>query len=96
MLLKTRLAVVQEAIEVVLRHLERLPPSEKLDELRPLVRDCMREAKRWATSPPIDREQDVLMTRILALHVEVTKLERQGLLATKIPHGCVPAPKSAD
>ena len=95
MLLKTRLTIVQEAIEVVLRRLERLPPSEKLDELRTLIRDCMQETTRWTILPPIDREQDVLMTRILALHVEVTKLERQGLLATEMAVGCVPA-NSAD
>jgi hypothetical protein len=48
----------------------------------------MRETTRWTTSPPIDREQDVLMTRILALHVEVMKLERQELLATEMALGC--------
>jgi hypothetical protein len=82
---KARLAVVREAIEVVLRHLECLPPSEKTHELHEWVEDCAHETERCLTAATSVREQDTLMKRVLALHVEVTKLERHALL--DIPKG---------
>jgi hypothetical protein len=77
---KTQLVVVREAGEVVLRHLECLPTSEKTEELRTLVLNCLRSTERWIASPPTDRDEDVLMKRVLELHVEVTKLKRRALL----------------
>jgi hypothetical protein len=62
------------------------------EELRTLLLDCLRSTEHWIASPPTDRDEDVLMKRVLELHVEVTKLERRALLAvvkgsTAIPSG---------
>jgi len=35
----------------------------------------------WSAAWPTPREMDGLMKRLLALHVEVTTLEREGLVA---------------
>jgi hypothetical protein len=34
----------------------------------------------WSAAWPTPREMDALMKRLLALHVEVTKLERQAFV----------------
>jgi hypothetical protein len=68
--------VVQEAIDILLRHLECLPTSETTERLRAGVFECIREAGHWNASQSIDRAPDALMKRVLALHLEVTKLER--------------------
>jgi hypothetical protein len=81
MTLQARFLVVQEAIDVVLRHLECLPTSDRAELLRAWVQDCMRETEQWTASPPTDREREGLMKRLLALHVAVTKIERDALLA---------------
>jgi hypothetical protein len=80
-LFEARRLVVREAVEGILRLLERFLPSETTDELRESVHHCWHEVEQWALSPPTDREQDVLMKRVLALHVAVTKLHRDALLA---------------
>jgi hypothetical protein len=72
--------VVREALAAVLRHVERLPPSARTDELDAWGQDCVQETARWIASRPTDGEQDVLMQRVLELHLEVTKLERVALL----------------
>jgi len=74
---KTRFMVVQEAIDVLLRHLECLPVSATTERLRAGVFECIREAGQWSVSPSAEQASDVLMKRVLALHVEVTKLERE-------------------
>jgi hypothetical protein len=76
---KTPFTAVQEATEVVVGHLDGLPPTGAADLLRTRVQDCLREAERWSTSPPDHQERDGLMTRVLALYVEVMKLERDAL-----------------
>jgi glycerol-3-phosphate dehydrogenase len=77
-MLKTRFEVVRQAIDVLFRRLERVPPSEEgAAELRAQVRDCMRRAGEWSASPPPERERDELMKRVLALHVELAKREGQ-------------------
>jgi len=93
MFVNRRLVVVREASEVVLRHLEGLPTSEKTEELRTLVLDCLRTTEQWIDASPADRDEDALMKRILELHVEVTGLKRRALLAivkgsTASPDGC--------
>jgi hypothetical protein len=75
MMRKVRL-VVREAIEIVFVHLECLPPSERTELLRMWVQDCLRDAEQWSASPLSDRERDVFIKRVLALYVEVAKLER--------------------
>lgn len=81
MSIEAQFVVIREAIEVVLRHLERLPFSDATEQLRTRVRDCAQEAEMWSVAWPTPREMDVLMKRVLALHVEVTTLERQALVA---------------
>jgi hypothetical protein len=76
MVRKTRFMVVQEAFDVLLLHLGCLPPSEGTDLLRVRIDECILRFARWRASPPTDRERDELMKRVLGLHVEVTKLER--------------------
>ena len=70
------LLVVQEATDVLLRHLESLPSSERAEQLLASVHDCLREAGRLSSAAPNGRERDELMMRVLALYVEITKLER--------------------
>jgi hypothetical protein len=81
MMQKTRFMVVQEAIQVLVRHLGCLPPSDRTLDLRARVEECRREAEEWPALPPSDREQNGLMKRVLALHIDVTKLERYALAA---------------
>ncbi len=78
---QARFVVIREASEVVLRHLERLPPSDRRDQLCASVQECMQETEMWSVSSPTIRELDVLMKRVLALHIEVTKLEHHALVA---------------
>lgn len=79
-MLPSRLVVVRDAIDVVLRHLEALPPSDRREQLRAWVQDCLLEAEQWRASTPTAREREGLMKRLLALHVAVTKIERDALL----------------
>jgi hypothetical protein len=72
----TRFMVVQGAIDVLLLHLEALPPSERAEGLRSDIDACIRNVARWRASPPTYRERDEVMMRVLSLHREVTKLER--------------------
>jgi hypothetical protein len=76
MVRRTRFMVVQEAIDVLLRHLEGLPPSEGTEHLRSGIDECILRLAQWRAAPPTDRDRDELMKRVLGLHVEVTKLER--------------------
>jgi|HubBroStandDraft_2_1064218.scaffolds.fasta_scaffold439749_2 hypothetical protein len=76
-MLKTGFEVVRQAADVLFRRLERLPPSDATEELRGRLRDCVRKAGEWTASLPAHREQDELMKRVLGLHVEVVRLERQ-------------------
>jgi hypothetical protein len=91
MMRKTPFVVLQEAIDVLLRHLEWLPPSIEEKGLRAGVRECIREAGQWSALQPTDRGPDALMKRVLALHVEVVKLERQGHFAKLTDVRCEPA-----
>jgi hypothetical protein len=76
-MLQKRFEVFRQATDVLLRRLEGLPPSQTVEDIRAKVRDCIRKAGEWAVSPPANRERDELMKRVLGLHVELVKLERQ-------------------
>jgi hypothetical protein len=80
MMRQSPFVVVREALAVVLRHLERLPPSDRTERLHAELDDCRQEVERWSASPRSDRKGETVMKRVLALHVEVTKLERAALL----------------
>jgi hypothetical protein len=73
-----QLVIVREAIDVVLRRLGRLSPSDKAEQLHVWVQECQDETDQWNASPPTPREREVLMKRLLALHVAVTNLERDA------------------
>jgi hypothetical protein len=93
---KTRFVVIREAIAVLLRHLASLPPSDRSEELRARIQDCTREVEQWSASPPTDRDHDGLVRRLLALHVEVTRLERQAPLGSAKGLDCRAANCSAE
>jgi hypothetical protein len=78
---QAQFVVIREAIEVILRHLESVPPSDWAVQLQARLQDCVQETEMWAAAWPTARELDALMKRLLALHVEVTTLERQALVA---------------
>jgi hypothetical protein len=79
MMVNARFVVVREAIDTVLRRLQCVPSSDRTEQLHAWLDECSQEFEQWSASPPTDRERDVLMKRVLALHVAVTKLERDAL-----------------
>ena len=89
-MLAARLHIVRAAIDVVLRRLERLATSDRTEQLGVWVEECLRETDRWQASLPTPRERDALMKRVLALHVEVTNLEREA--APRAANDVVAAP----
>lgn len=78
---QAQFVVIREAIEVVHRHLESVPVSDRTRQLEARLQDCAQETEMWSAAWPTPREMDGLMKRLLALHVEVTTLEREGLVA---------------
>jgi|HubBroStandDraft_1064217.scaffolds.fasta_scaffold820515_2 hypothetical protein len=76
-MLEKRFEVFRQATDVLFRRLDGLPPSDTVEDLRAKVRDCMRKAREWTASSTANRERDELMKRVLGLHVELVKLERQ-------------------
>jgi hypothetical protein len=56
-MLQARFVVVREATEVVLRHLERLPPSEKTAQLRGHLQDCKKSNGGAHHRRPTGRER---------------------------------------
>jgi hypothetical protein len=73
----TKLSVVRDAIDVVLRRLSALPPSPEIDELRKKAEGFRREAEGWSSAPPAAEVRERLMKLVLKIHVEVAKLERE-------------------
>jgi hypothetical protein len=82
---QAELVVIREAIEVVIRHLESVPPSDRTTQLQARLQDCVQETEMWSAAWPTRRELDTLMKRLLALHTEVTALERQAFVAEGAP-----------
>jgi len=80
-MVQSRFVVVRDAIDVVLRRLQCTPPSDRTEQLRAWLDECSQEFEQWSASPPTDRERDGIMKRVLALHVAVTRLERDALFA---------------
>ena len=76
-MLKKRFEVFRQATDVLFRRLDGLPPSDMVEDLRAKVRECMRKAGEWTASPPANRERGELMKCVLALHIELAKLESQ-------------------
>ncbi|MGO9838965.1 MAG: hypothetical protein ACLP1X_32690 [Polyangiaceae bacterium] len=72
-----RLFRVMDAIEEVVRRLSALPASAEVTDLRHRIEESLREADRSRVSARSPEELERLMRRVLRLHVEVAKLERQ-------------------
>jgi hypothetical protein len=66
--------VLRDAIDVVLRNANALPPSREREELYVKLHDCMIETEAWEIFQGSSREMDTLMKRVLAAHVTMTKL----------------------
>jgi hypothetical protein len=49
-----------------------------VEELLARAQEHQRQADEWAKAPPAPQEREHLMKRVLALHMEVTTLERQA------------------
>jgi hypothetical protein len=69
--------VVTDAIELVVRRLSTLPPSPKVESLQTKAQEYLRVPEGWNVTPPTAEDRDRLMKRVLRLHVEVAKLERE-------------------
>jgi len=73
-----RLGLVMDAIDIVLRRLQILHPSPDAVALRAAALRQLQAAQVWErTQPPLE-EQEVLMRRVLQLHIGAAKLERAG------------------
>jgi hypothetical protein len=72
--------VVQQAVAVILRRLEQLPSSHTTERLRGWAEDCVRETVNGGRGPS-PRQRDAVMKSVLALHVEVSRLERAACVA---------------
>jgi len=72
-----RLALIQDAIEIVLRHLSTLPSSPEVVRLRLKTEGCLQQAQRWPELKPTPEEREMLMKCVLGLHVAVATLERR-------------------
>jgi hypothetical protein len=77
-----RLVVIQESIDVVLRHLAVLPLSDRREQLHAWVQECLEETEQWSASPPTHREYEGLMKRVLEVRIGVAKLEREAPVVT--------------
>jgi hypothetical protein len=73
----SKLSVVRDAVDVVVRRLSALPPSPEIDELRKKAEGFRREAEGWSSAPPTAEDRERLMKLVLKIHVEVTKAERE-------------------
>jgi hypothetical protein len=71
-----RTSVVLNALRVTMRVLDAIPDSPEAETLRDRVLAFEREAEQWPSTSPSHAEREALMKRVLALHIEVTRLGR--------------------
>ena len=71
-----RYTIARDAIEILLSRLDNLPQSERRHRLQAKLLECACEIERTGSSRD-EREPDALMTRLLALHVDLVRLERE-------------------
>jgi hypothetical protein len=76
MALPSRRLALRDAVDVVLRRLSILPPSQ--EQLRAKAEEFRREADTWQPSMPPVEERERVMKQVLALHVAVARLERDS------------------
>ncbi len=68
------IALVVDAIDLVLRRLNRREPSPDVDALRLTALQRLREARAWEHAWPPLEEQERLMKRVLGLHASAARL----------------------
>jgi hypothetical protein len=66
--------LVLDAIDIVLRRLERLHPSPDVDAIRVTALHQLREAQAWERAWPPLEEQERVMKRVLDLQASTVKL----------------------
>ncbi len=74
----SRLSIAGDAIEVLIRRLSQLSACSEVDILMDQAREQLAEVHAWKVSPPGNERRDAMMKRILELHFEVVRLERDG------------------
>jgi hypothetical protein len=72
-----RRSAVKDSIDDIVRRLSALPSSQDTDALRARADEYLREQDAWSPSRPSPMEKERLMKRVLALHLDVAKLERK-------------------
>jgi hypothetical protein len=73
-----RMSLVLDAIEIALGQLAKLPDSPEVEELRTKALVYERDAKHWSEKAPTSEQREAMMKKVLALHILVTKLAREG------------------
>jgi hypothetical protein len=70
------LALVEDAIRVVVRRLSAMQPSPEVDALRCHAVACQEQVHAWTWSVPTAEEREVVTERVLGLHLAVARLKR--------------------
>jgi hypothetical protein len=73
-----RRSTVKASIDNILHRLAALPSCPEVDSLRAQAGEYLGAADAWTPLEPVAQEKERLMKRVLRLHVDVTKLERQS------------------
>ena len=73
-----RRSTVKEAIDDILRRLSALPLSAEVSEIRVRCEHVARESETWSGEYPPRKEKEDLMRRVLDLHHDVARLEREA------------------
>jgi len=72
-----RRSAVKDSIDDIVRRLKALPSSPEAEALRARAEEYLAEQAAWSPSRPGPQEKERLMKRVLALHLDVAKLERK-------------------
>jgi|HubBroStandDraft_4_1064222.scaffolds.fasta_scaffold05481_7 hypothetical protein len=70
----TTIALVIGAVNIVLKHLEKLPGGPEVSALRERALGYIEEVAMWSTERPSVEVREATMKNVLALHVAVKKL----------------------
>jgi hypothetical protein len=79
--LSRRLSLTRNAIDVARARVGTQRSTFELEELRGRIDACLEQAERWAREPPTDEQREQLMRRVLELHVDTARTEREILNA---------------
>jgi len=71
-----QVALVQDAIRVVVRRLAAMNSSPEVDDLRCRAEVCLEQVRRWTQVGPTAEEQGAVTERVLGLHLAVARLKR--------------------